>query len=131
MKKMTLAEKIIAIFKGSDESKLNRFELKLNKYLAKQISQREDEIENLKEKLEDAQELLKDSIVGVTLESIMTTEKTEAYIVEYIENLLDKKAIISVLKDKIDSIKEDVKLLKELLVDIDSVEIKIEKENSK
>lgn len=122
--KRTLAQKVLAILKGGDESKLIRFESKLDKQLNKQIDIRKDKIESLEEKIEDAKETLNDTILSVDFDQIQSSDNVESYCKQYIQNILAKQDIIEDFEISLENEKHQIERLTKVKNAIDSVESK-------
>lgn len=122
--KRTLAQKVLALIKGGDESKLIRFESKLDKQLNKQIDIRKDSIESLEEKIEDAKEALNDTILSVNFDKIQSSDNVESYCKEYIQNILAKQDIIEDFEIQLENEKHAIERLSKVKQAIDSVESK-------
>lgn len=87
MKKVSLADRIMAFLKGGDASKLTRFEGKLEKYLKEQNSARDRKIEDLQDKKTDLEESLTEAVNTVDLDSIAKTETLSKTVVSYVERI--------------------------------------------
>ena len=114
MKKVTFLERVKAVLKGGDDAKLARFQSKLEKYFEKQIKARKEQIETLQDKIVDAAETLSDTIESVNLESIATTESTEAYCKTYVQKVQSALVNKNNIKDEIISLKEEINELETL-----------------
>lgn len=114
MKKVTFLERVKAVLKGGDDAKLARFQSKLEKYFEKQIKARKEQIETLQDKIVDAIETLSDTIESVNLESIATTESTEAYCKTYVQKVQSALSFQTNIEEQIETLEEEIAELENL-----------------
>jgi TPP-dependent trihydroxycyclohexane-1,2-dione (THcHDO) dehydratase len=108
MKKVSLATRVLALLKGGDESKLIRFESKVDKFFTKQIAMRKESIANLEEKIIDAQEALNDTVVGVDIDRVNTTEGADSYVTTYVRNVQAKEEVIANFEEQIAALEAEI-----------------------
>lgn len=110
----SFVERVMEAIKGSDETKIKRFQKKALKSWDKQIRINEDENESVREKIQDLEESLSESVVNINFEQIRTSESTERYVETYTEALNAKLSRRAVLEGEIEKNNAQIKRFNEL-----------------
>ncbi len=116
--KKSFTSRVIELFKGSDESKIDRFHKRELKYLNDQVRLRENDISDLKEKKADILEEYNEAIYNVDMDAIKTTESSKSYVESYTDNLFLFQVRIKDLEDSIETTTEEIEAFKGLIKDL-------------
>ena len=113
-----IIQKVLDFITGGDEGKLKRFFKYYKKDNAKQIAIRKDELESAKDELAEIKETAAEALLNVNVDSISDLASAKEYVDEYRNTQLHYKKMIKNVEERIDSLKEDIKMFTELNADI-------------
>lgn len=108
MKNLNFVDRVLAFLKGGDEAKMARFSTKLTRYAEKQIAMRQDKLATLRDKLIDADEFVQETILGVDLERVNTTDAQESYCSTYFDKVLKARQSVESLNEQISALEAEI-----------------------
>lgn len=103
---MTIAERILATIKGTDEGKVERFLTRTRKWINQQVSANNRAIEDLNDKLEDLKNEQADALVTVSKDNLASLASVKAYIPTYVQGIAAFNRNIADVNAKIDDLKD-------------------------